>query len=92
VEGAEGMIFDGSPVSALYPGVTLFVGMERDVNDGSLRIYFGHRSKGIHTHAKGPEADELEQKLSGARGHVWVRDVDHSTLCDCPNVMPGWPA
>jgi len=81
------MIFDGSPISSLFPDATLFVGLDRDVSDGSLRLYFGHRARNIHTHvAAGPDSDDLERMLASPHGHIWVREIDQATLCDCLNV------
>jgi hypothetical protein len=52
--------------------VTLLVGLE-DEPDGTLRVYLGHRAKGIYMQVITPQAQEhFRRAWGGGFGYVWM--------------------
>ncbi len=72
-----------SIIDLIHPDGRLIVGVGTDA-DGSLRVYLGMRSTGLHAHVDGEDAKaEVLRAWHGTYGHLTTR-VPASALCRCP--------
>jgi hypothetical protein len=70
----------------LLSGTSTFVVGVEDDPDGSLRMYVGHRARGIHTHVVDErDKQELRRAWANVMGHVVVEAPPVEALCDCTN-------
>ena len=73
-----------SPGFDIHPDSMLVTAIEHDPNEPETRrVYLGHRSLGLHTHVKDPEAiRQLEAAWANNRGHLTTR-VPRTAWCTC---------
>jgi hypothetical protein len=62
-----------SPVFAFCREVTLLVGVEEQP-DGAVRVYLGHRAKGVYLLVEPEQADPFRRAWASGQ-HVWMAPV-----------------